>query len=376
MSSLHTSRRLASTARHPRRAVLATVGAMLLLVAACGPSDPTVGDADGTAEAGDAGPVETMPEMASITVTRTPLLSDSTVPIASDAGWFEEAGIELTVVEGRSIPELLPLLLAGEVDVMYGSLAPAIAAEMAAGSGIRLVAAGQIMDPSAACPTFALLMPPGATPQLDPANPEALRELRIGAPLGVGIISRWFFEGLSARAGMTLDDLMLENVLTADAAATFAAGSIDALLVTEPGLTRIQEELGLEVVVRVDDVLPNKPLSGLFFGPRLLEDPELAARYLAVHMRAVAEHSKGATERNVAVMSAATGLPPELLREVCWDTMDADSTPYVGAVAEAFDAAVRFDLLEVVPTEEQIWDHSVGVRARELLVEWGVQLDG
>jgi len=359
--------------RRPRTGIIALASAALMVLAACGTGEQ--GDAAGSPVDSVTSEVEEWSAPRPITVTQTPLLSDSTLPIAGDLGWFEEAGIDVIVVEGRSTSQLTPLLIAEEVDVLYGAISPAIATAIAGGSGIRLVAAGQVMDPQA-CPTYALLMLPDAGPRIDPDDPVALRELRVGGPFESGYLGLWFLEELGARSGITLDDMNLVNVTTADAAATLAAGGVDALLATEPALTRIQQDFGAEIVARVDEVLPGKLLTGLFFGPKLLADPELAARYLAVHLRAVAEHAKGATERNVTVMAGTTGLPPELLEAVCWETMDAGSTPHVGAVTEAFDAAVRFGTLDVVPAEEQVWDHSVGLRARELLVEWGVRLGG
>jgi ABC-type nitrate/sulfonate/bicarbonate transport system substrate-binding protein len=342
--------------------------ALLIVASACGgaprdvPQDRPAGSATG-------------PERRTVVAAQTPLLSDSTIPIARDRGWFDEVGIDIVVVEGRTLPALVPLLITGEVDVLYGPVSPAIATAIAQGSGVRMVVAGQVMDPDA-CPTYALLMLPDTTPRIDVTDPSALRDLRIGGPFEGGYLGLWFLEQLGARAGIVLDEIDRINVSTADAAATLAAGGVDAVLAAEPALTRIRQELGAEIVARVDEALPGKVLNGLFFGPRILEDPDLAARYLAVHLRAVAAHAEGPTERNVQVMSAATGLAPELLREVCWEQLGTDTLPHVVAIEQALDAAVRFGTLDVAPDSELFFDHSVGERARELLATSGVPSDG
>lgn len=302
-----------------------------------------------------------------VTVGRTPLLADSTVAIATANGWFEEMDLDVEVVEGRNIAELVPLLLAGDIDVLLGGISPPIAEQIATGSGVRMVAGGLVLDPED-CPSYAVVTLPGASSDL--SDPDALLTTRIGGPFEGGYLGLWYLERLAGRADVDVADLDTRHVTTADAPATLASGAVDVLLAAEPGLTRIQQELGAEVVGRVDDVLPGTLLTATYFGPDLLAEPELAARYLAVHLRTVEQHLLGATEENVALLATSTGLDPDVLRAVCWGALDPRSTVHEQAVAEAFDTASRLGLLDSIPTPEQTWDHRVGERARALLEEW------
>jgi ABC-type nitrate/sulfonate/bicarbonate transport system substrate-binding protein len=350
---------------HPRRALpsrsFAAIIAAGLLIAGCSAGEDEPSSA--------LPPATTSLERRTLVVAQSPLFSDSTVAFARDEGWFEQAGLEVTVIEGRNTSDLTPLLLTGEVDAAYLSITTALGSAMAEDVGIRIVAAGVVMEPGA-CTSYGLIVLPGTEPRLDLENPVALGDWTIGGPFSGGYLGRWFLETLADRAGLEPDDLDLMNVWTVDATATLVSGGVDALMAAEPALTRIRQEFGGEVLAGIGDVLPGSVLYALYFGPRLLADPELAARYLAVHLRAAARHAEGATERNVAVLSATTGLEPELLREMCWDQQDSMTLPHVDAVTAAFSFAQRIGELDVVPRPDQVWDHTVRERALELLASW------
>jgi ABC-type nitrate/sulfonate/bicarbonate transport system substrate-binding protein len=85
-----------------------------MLLSACTPATETQTEAEANAD--DVG-------HRTITVARTPNFSDSTVAIAQQAGWFDDAGLEVTIVDGRGTTDVVPMLLSGEVDVVYGGFA-------------------------------------------------------------------------------------------------------------------------------------------------------------------------------------------------------------------------------------------------------------
>lgn len=322
-----------------------------------------------------AAPDRTTAESRRITVARTPNLSDSTVAIATQAGWFEELGLDVVVVEGRGTTDVVPMLLSGEVDVVYGGFSSAIARALVEGSGARAVATVATTDPQD-CDSYGFVLRRELRDRLDLSDPDELRTVRIAGPFESGFISPWMADRLADRAGLGRDDLDLRTVLPSDAAATLAGDGADLLLVGDPSLTRLREEMDVVMVASASDLVPGLALTGLYFGPRLLADPELAATYLAIHLRALRRHGEGPTAENVEALAASTGLDPELLSAMCWRTMTGETLPYVDAVESAFAFAQRQGLLDVAPAPEQLWDHSVRGRAITLLEEWGAPLDG
>jgi ABC-type nitrate/sulfonate/bicarbonate transport system substrate-binding protein len=343
----------------PLRSISAGLAVVVLLTSCA--TAPGVPDMTGEAVSPGAGA-----EWPTIVVGRTALHDDSTVAIALQEGWFEEAGLNVVVIEGRSTVDVVPPLLSGEVDVIVGGLSPALVTAIAQGADVRMVATGTVADP-AGCTTYGMMMLPEARQRFDLSMKEDVARLRLGGPFNAGFIAIWFAEELAASVGLTLDDLDLVDVPSAQAGATLVAGGVDAVIALEPGITLIEQELGGELVVPVSAVLPGRVLTGMFMGPRLLADPELAARYLAVHLRAVARHAEGGTERNVAAVSGPTGLEPSVLRAMCWSRMDTATRPYVDAVQDAFLFAQRMDRLDAVPDPDAFWAHDIRERALEIL---------
>lgn len=341
-----------------RRRVLLVPMALALLASGCAGA-PASTDA----------PEADEPAVRGITVARTPFLSDSTVAIAEQAGWFDELGIEVTVVEVRSTGESMPLLLSGEIDVAYAGFSGAMARAITEGSDVRAVASITTNDP-AACDDYGFVALPDARTRFDLTDPDDLRRVRIGGPFDVGVTVLWMAEELAARAGLTVDELDLRSVSTADAAPTLTGGGVDLVAAAEPAVTRLRETAGAEVVASISELLPPLASSGLFFGPRLLADEELAATYLAIHLRALERYSEGPTVENIDAVAASTGLERDLLASMCWRPMTGAIDPYVDGVSELLAYAQSQGQLDGVPGPEDLWDRGTRERALGILAEW------
>lgn len=308
-----------------------------------------------------------------VTVTQTPIFADSMLAISQQAGWFEDAGLEVTVVQARGTTDAVPMLLSGEVDVVFAGFSPALARALVEGAGPRAVATFMTTDPGE-CEEHGIVMLPEAQERFDLSDPDSLREMRIGGPFSSGFVGLWTVERLAAGAGLDLDDLDLRPVLTAEAAATLAGGGVDALVTTEPALTTLRESLGAEMVLASSELIPGLARAGLFFGPRLLADEDLAATYLAIHLRALDRYREGPTGENLDALVSSTGLERDLLSRLCWKPMSGETRRYEGVVTDAFEFARDQGLLDTVPGPDSVWDHTVRDRALALLDDWGVEL--
>jgi len=301
-----------------------------------------------------------------LVVGRTMSLSDSTVTLAQQNGWFELLGLDVEVVDVRATNDLIPAFLAEDIDVMPGGIQTGLVSAIASGARIRAVATLWSLAPDQ-CSSYGLMMLSEAASGFDPTDADALRRLRIGGPFQSGFTGLWFVERLAASVGLTLQDLDYRTVATADSAATLLAEGVDAVLTVDPTMTRIRDQIGGVEVLPVAQVLPGRVVQVLYFGPRLLEDRELAARYLAVHLLAAERHAEGPTERNVSALTAVTGLEPELLQRMCWSAPDPASRPYETVVLEAMEFAAAIGQLDAIPAPQDFWDHEIQDRARELV---------
>lgn len=364
---------MARTVRPVRR--LVPLLALTLALAACGgpaeppapeaaepaPQDPTTDEPDWVQEGGP------------LVIGRaTVVTADSVAPLAEQEGWFGQAGLDVTVVEERSPIDLLPLLVSGDIDVMFMAVTPAAFAAFAEGVQMRIPATTLIADADT-CSTTGLLGDAERLSAIDPADPTTTRGLRIGGTFR-SLTSARYLDALTRSWGITVDDLELVEVPLDAHLAALRDGQVDAVFTVDPVLTLGTEETDAIAAYPTGEVNDGDVLAFLLFGPRLLEDRELGARYLAVHLHALERLNLGATEGNVALLSRLTGLEPELLARTCIPPQTLDGRPHEARLTEMWEFAVaRGDVERVVPAAE-VWDHGFLDRARELLETGAVTL--
>ena len=195
--------------------------------------------------------------------------------LAEEAGYYEEAGLEVTF-QNKIDPELITLLARGNVDVGMAdgtSLIPAVS------QGIPVVYGATIYgrDPNV---VFAL-----AETGID--GPADLAGMTIGIPGRYG--SSWVaLQALLASAGLTPEDAEIVTYPDFGQGVAVASGQVDAatgFVTNEPVQLALQ---GMDVdVLRVADVAP-LPGPGLVTGAVTLEDKGDALRaFTAATIRAM-----------------------------------------------------------------------------------------
>jgi ABC-type nitrate/sulfonate/bicarbonate transport system substrate-binding protein len=137
--------------------------------------------------------------------------------------------------------------------------------------------------------------------------------------------------------------------------ASLERGSIDAVAVSEPALTRTSK--AGRVWIRAQDAVPDFQWGVLVFGERLLtKDRDAGLRFLRAYERGVARYREGKTARNVAIIAQATGESEAITREACWPTFRAGS-PIEWQSIEQFQRWANSErLMEHTLTRDQVVD--------------------
>lgn len=303
-------------------------------------------------------------------ISRSPFLSDSAFAIADAEGWFEVLGLDVEFEPTRSPAGLLPALATGSLDVLFSGMAPGLFNLIASGEALRAVASGSILHRDG-CTHLGLMVLADTLDDVDFDDPETLRGLRIGSSLNSFATMR-YVETMVTAWGLSLDDVELLEVEREAQPAALGQGEVDATVSQEPWATTMKANLGAVSTNAAHTVLPNDVTSLVVFGQRLLDDRELGARVLAAYLLGEAQYREGATERNVEIMNDATGLEPDLLRDMCWTTLDSDGRAYEDELEDLLSYGhARGDVDEVLPPD-RIWDHSVRDRALDVLAETGL----
>jgi ABC-type nitrate/sulfonate/bicarbonate transport system substrate-binding protein len=154
-----------------------------------------------------------------------------------------------------------------------------------------------------------------------------------------------------------VDIKSIETIRLPEAVMTMSLqrGSLDAVAVTEPALTRTAK-VG-KVWIRAQDVVPGFQWGVIAFGERLLlRDRDAGLRFVRAYNRGVERYHQGKTPRNVAILAQATGESEEITREACWPTFPTGSGIDWESIAKFQRWANAEGLMEHTISRDQAWD--------------------
>lgn len=266
------------------------------------------------------GPAATS-EPARLKVATNPYLSFAPFYIAQAEGLFARQGLEVELVDLRRSALWLTPVIRGDLDVGAGPVTPGLFNAIARGAGIRVVAGKEYFDPEAACAYQGIALGPELAAR-GRADDPALLAGRI-VSLRRDTIYGYFLGRVLARAGLTLDDVVLRSYPAATEIEALLTGQIDALCAGEPWLRRALDADGVVLAHSAREVLPGFQPGVLVFGPTLLEgERDLGRRFLSGYLAGVERYREGKTERNLELMEAFLGLDRDLLARACWPSFE------------------------------------------------------
>ena len=188
----------------------------------------------GSNEAGETGQKETgtadTTENKTVTMASNPFVGLAPFYVAMDKGFFEDCGLDFSMVDFDDSSASCSALLAGKVDLAYTTLDAAIIAESQYDEDMLDVTA--IVDESA-----------GADGILVKKDINSIADLK-GKKVGVSInqTSHYLLMQALETAGLTDADVDLVNMTSSDAGVSFISGDLDAAVTWEPYLSNAVEQ--------------------------------------------------------------------------------------------------------------------------------------
>lgn len=225
----------------------------------------------------------------------------SHIPVAQQAGYFKEHGIEVEVVNFSTGVEALQALTAGQLDVATAAAVPTSAA-IAKSPSLRVVADGSRWNGSRIV----------TRKDAGIATLEDLNGRKIGTPLGTS--ANYFASTVLTHTGA---DAELVQVAPSAMVTAATQGNVDAVSIFQPYQTQVIEALGDNAVI-LEDTSPDVFVDHCLYLSTDSVTNEKAAD-LSSFFAALADASKDlATQSNdsVAAVSEATKLDPELTANV------------------------------------------------------------
>jgi len=283
-----------------------------------------------------------------------PFLSYGPLFIAEEEGYFAGEGLHVEFVKMNKSAQAVPLLIEGQVDVLTGTLTPALLNAIARGARIRLVADKGFLDPDG-CDYNALVAQPALIESGELDSPAALRGRRI--VLEPNEFRGYFVEALLRQSGLSLDDIRPVDIPNAAMMDAFEQGTIELAATAEPWITRLVRTGKVRVWRPAQQVVPGFQVGAVLYGPSLLDrNPDAGRRFMRAYLRAVRQYNLGKTVRNREILARHTGLDADTLQQACWPSFRGDGRIDVRSVLDYQMWALSRGLLDRILAQEQFWD--------------------
>jgi len=148
--------------------------------------------------------------------------------LAREKGFFKDAGLNVDLIVLTGLAERNSALKSGRIDALA---APVDYFVLSAGNRLETTIAMAVDESTGG---------DGIVSRRNITKVEQLRGKRVA--FQNGLPGEFFLRALLQKSHLTLDDLRVTDLQTADAGAAFIAGKVDAAVVWEPWLTKATEE--------------------------------------------------------------------------------------------------------------------------------------
>ena len=266
---------------------------------------------------------------------------------------FAREGLDMEIVTPGNASEALPLLLNGQVDVLFGSLTPGAINAMAEGQPVRIVAVRNVFDKDN-CSSSNIVesvsrSKGGAQPVLSVDRDLAWRYL----------VERTL--SLAGRDGNEFRWASVPNFSEIDA---LRKGTLDYALAGEPWFTRTIEAKAARPWLSMDSLMHGEAYTYVLFGPNLLQrDRETGVAVMRGYLDAVARYREGKTDRNLDVIATALGESREQLARTCWPAASRDGRLNARDITTFQDWALAHKYIARRAPIDLVWDSSFVVAA-------------
>lgn len=227
--------------------------AAVFLLGACNTGADTTVETNG-------GAAEEAPEVESLTVGVIPVMDLAQVHVAEKRGYFEEAGINIDMVEMAGGAAMLPAIEAGDIDIGWGPAVTLLQAQEQ-GFDFRYVSGGAFFTEGRWMTEY------GCNPESGVESASDLAGKRFGVNVVGSVADIAFSKWLQEEGGITRDDVEVVEIGFPDMPSAIEEGLIDCGHLLDPFVTIAKRTTDVEII---DD----KPFS-------VIGDAPIVAGYFA-----------------------------------------------------------------------------------------------
>jgi NitT/TauT family transport system substrate-binding protein len=305
-------------------------------------------------------------EMATVKLNSSSLTSFAPIFIADAEGYFADYGIKLDYVTLNKTNDAVPLLASGDLDVYAGSVTAGLLNVLSQEKDVKVVADRGHISPSDDCTYLGIMIRKDLYDSGQITKAADLKGQSIAAS-NTGTTG-YLLSTYLAQAGLTFDDVQLNDLPTAGYVDAFNNKSIASIVAPELHITNLMSAGNAVILAKAQDVIGTIQLSVLAFGKDLIVDhPDIGARFMAAYLKGVQQYLQGKTDRNLQIVSDATKVSVQDLKTSCWLPISADGKINFAGIDNFQKWSIAQGQLDAPITEEQFWDPSFIAAAQKLL---------
>ena len=258
-------------------------------------------------------------------------ISDAGVYVAIDKGYFKEQGITIEVNNFRTVPELIPGLGTGQLDLMATPLSSALLAAADRGIEMKIVADKGISQPKWEFAWLVLRKDLADSGQVKTAA--NLKGMKVAVP-SPGSLGDQTVQILLEQAGVKPGEVEVLVLPFADQAAAFGNKAIAASYTVDPYIARgIQEGFSVKWMPNSQFFGGRTETATIIYGSALIKDQDLARRWMIGYLKGVRDYLKAFTTKEgrddvVKILTKySTVTDPKLYDVMEMPYLDPNGTP-------------------------------------------------
>lgn len=348
----------------------------LVVAAGCGGDDGGGGGGGGSAADGEGGGGG---ERATVTLgTVAGSSADAAVFIAIEKGFFEEQNLEVKLERFQSGARMVAPLGAGQLDAASGGVSAGLFNAIARGLELQIVA-----DKARAVPPgFAsLLVRKELVDSGEYQNFSDLRGKTVALPAR-GVVTGPMLNAFLDEAGLSFDDVRIEQVGFADQIPALASSAVDAAIAIEPSATKAVQSGAAERVARTAEYLPGQQTSAILYSTRFgKENRDAAQRFMVAYLEGVRYYNdalvdgrlQGPNAKEIAgILTKHTAIEdPAFYQEIALHGVDPNGENNVASIKAQMEFWNDQGLLEGIADDEinQVVEQGIDDSFREAAIQ-------
>ena len=304
------------------------------------------------------------PETKKLSMAMLKLTSSAPLFIGIEKGFFKEQGIDLDVQWFEAAHPIAVATASNKVDIGATGITASLF-NMVAGGQKLLIVADKGREQKGYSSSAVLV-----TTDLYQSGVKSIEQLK-GKRIGItqtGSTFHYMIGRLLETKGLSLKDIELVPLgKLSSLMASLESKQVDAVILNEPNITKVEKAGYGKVLVQVGDVIEYQT-SGLFFSPSLTQDKDAAVRFLKGYIKSsryyydaalVKENGKLVPGKNfdevVQIIAKYTGAPVEDIK-VGLPYMDRDGKLLSQDIAVQIDWYLKNKMIEKAVDAKQVAD--------------------